>query len=363
MNAAARWGAGAAQVHARKRRAVRGGAGFRARQQLPERIGPAAHVAAHEVGVPALQGRGGTDLLCQHQLRKAWGKAFDLAFQRGKGVAFKSVGHMNVRPEGVLTRWGAAGVEQALLGQQHIGALGHPAPVRREFGGLQLTQGAAQMYGSGQRGAGVAPGQRAGQRVIDLEGPHAGFELPQPGRVALRQRIARQPQKPRQRGIKNDGLILRQFLQVRHRRIQDDLAAQLRQQPRQRARKGLRPAAWKGPAHRVPAHRQHQPEGRGAKVSQWQPGVRRQPAQQCPCLWRAEHGTGQQRGRGQATHTEAGQRDRVRRNMHQRAQGVVQQALPVGDQRAEQGQIRALVNSQPGGGFFQAAVHQHTALF
>ena len=62
-------------------------------------------------------------------------------------------------------------VGQVLLGDEHVGPLGHPAAVDVALGRDQLLEGARRMHGPGPPAGLVRPGDPALDREVDLEGP------------------------------------------------------------------------------------------------------------------------------------------------------------------------------------------------
>src|SRR5579885_1847278 len=73
---------------------------------------------------------------------------------------------MTIRPDGMLACWGARRVEEALLGQQHIGTLCMLAPPDGSLGVGNLRQGTSNMHSSGAQACLRFPGDRAIQRDV-----------------------------------------------------------------------------------------------------------------------------------------------------------------------------------------------------
>ena len=119
---------------------------------------------------------------------------------------------MAVGPQGVASRRRAAGVDQALLGHEHVRPLGVAAAADRGLGRGDLGEGAADVHGTGPAAFLGQPRHRGRERVVDLEHaravpvaaerrPVAPRQLPPADREELaRRHVEEHGPRPRQVG-------------------------------------------------------------------------------------------------------------------------------------------------------------------
>ena len=106
----------------------------------------------------------------EHDVAEPGREPLDLALDRRRHVDRRAVGHVAVRPQRVPARRRAAGVDQALLGDEHEGPLGmaaarrRPPPRRRSRRALP-----PRCTVPARRQASRRPRHRLGERVVELE--------------------------------------------------------------------------------------------------------------------------------------------------------------------------------------------------
>jgi len=106
--------------------------------------------------------------------RKPGAKPFDLAFDRFGHVDVRAVGHVAVRPGGVLAFGRARRVEEALLRQEHEGAIGVVAALHGALARGDLGRGPAYVHGRGAQHVGVGPrdrNRRGAQSTLNTPAP------------------------------------------------------------------------------------------------------------------------------------------------------------------------------------------------
>jgi len=104
-------------------------------------------------------------------IAESGGESLDLGLDARRHVFGRSVGHVAVRPTGVLAGRRPRRIEQALLRQQHKGLLGDLAPTHGGLGVGELLQRSREVYRAGSRAVLRTPGNRGVERPIDLEDP------------------------------------------------------------------------------------------------------------------------------------------------------------------------------------------------
>ena len=130
----------------------------------------AGDVAADVRGVVGLEPRRSGDVAGQDQVLEPGSEALELGFHALGHVHGRAVGDVAVGPQRVLPRRCPARVDEALLGHEHVRALGMPAGRCLRFAGRDLLGRATQVDGAGPATLLVGPRHRPGQRVVHLEG-------------------------------------------------------------------------------------------------------------------------------------------------------------------------------------------------
>src|SRR5579883_3380944 len=187
---------------------------------------------------------------------------------------------MAIRPDGMLACRGACRVEEALLGQQHVGTLCMLAPPDGALGVGNLSQGTTNMYGSSTQACLRFPGDRAIQRDVHFADTWAIAVALKLVLVALRQLGMGNAQQLARGDITEDGMGRGQHLQRLYLHASDDLSSQCVQVGSHRINNALRAAARNGPANSVPQHTQRQTKRRADRRLQREHGVGRDPGYQ-----------------------------------------------------------------------------------
>jgi hypothetical protein len=167
---------------------------------------------------------------------------------------------MAVRPQRVPPRRRAAGVDEALLGDQHEGPLGMAARGDRGLGCGQLGERAAQVHRARPAGGRGRPRHRLGEGVVDLEGAGAIAVAAQGAGVAPGQRVAADRDQPARGHVEEQGPRRGQVTQRAHLEAGADLAPERAQVGGHRVGDGLGAAARHRPAGRVAEREQHERE-------------------------------------------------------------------------------------------------------
>ena len=102
--------------------------------------------------------------------RKPGREALDLVHDGAVRVAGIAVRDVRVGPNRVDVAVRAIGIGEVLLGDEHEGALRHPAAVDLALGCDDLLEGSAAVDGAGAPAGLVGPGHAALDREVDLEG-------------------------------------------------------------------------------------------------------------------------------------------------------------------------------------------------
>ena len=267
---------------------------------------------------------------------------------------------VRVRPEGVPPGGGAAGVEQGVLRGQYVRARVQ-VRLRDRFRGGDVGRVPADVHGGGAGHARILPGHGAGQRVIELLNARAIAVAFQRVPVRGRGAVSQDAQQHGGTAVDQGHAGGRQVAGVRDGHARHDAAAQVLQVGAHGVGQRLRAPTRERPADRVAQQRQHQRHGGRAGRAQRQGAVRGQSGPQGAGLGRAEQRVSQQCSGRQAPQPEVGQGHGVARHARQRAQNVVQQALPVGQQRGHQAHPGRTVAAQGVGGGVQVAFQRHAA--
>jgi hypothetical protein len=227
-------------------------------QNLPEILHAADDIAADAVRVVALISGGSTRMARQDQLAEPRREALHLRFDGGRHIDGRPVRDVAVGPAGLLAGRSAAGIEQALLGQQDEGPLRMVPPPDRRFPGRELLQGAAEMNGTGPRALDCPPGDRPGQGPVDLEHPRTVTVVLQSLPVAPVETVAGHRQQLSRGDIEEYGPGGRQLRQAGDRPGRLDPPAEGLQVAGQR--RGDLPGATLGerPADGMRGHAEHQ---------------------------------------------------------------------------------------------------------
>src|SRR5579864_4817488 len=146
----------------RQRRAVQPPVGTQ--EELPQMHGPAANVAAHQVGIVLLECGRAENVACQNMRPETGGEALDLRFDGIREVGRGTVGDVTISPGRMFSLGRAAGVEQARLGKQDERSAGMVRFPRRYF-----FERAPEMYRTGAAAGVRGPGDRGVERPIELE--------------------------------------------------------------------------------------------------------------------------------------------------------------------------------------------------
>ena len=93
------------QENVRQRRAVQPSVGTQ--EELPEMHGPAADIAAHQVGIVSLECGRAENVACQNMRSEAGSEALDLRFDGIREVGLWSHWGRDNRPKPVCLPWGA----------------------------------------------------------------------------------------------------------------------------------------------------------------------------------------------------------------------------------------------------------------
>ncbi len=250
MDATARGRGGAAQVEAGVRGAI--GAQRGPGEHAGERHGATRDIAATQVRVPGGEVLGVPGPTCEDHVAESRSEALHLVLDSFRAVRRGTRRHVAVGPGGVPSCRCTRGVEEAGLHQKKerlvVRGRGKATVKGVVLGTGHFVEGAAEMHRGGPFAGGCRPGNRLGERVIDLEDARAAGEVGEPCFVGRGERIAGDLAQGMGRGVEQGDVGWRQIAQGADRMFRDDLAAQGAQMSGQGVGERLRAAGENWPA-------------------------------------------------------------------------------------------------------------------
>lgn len=256
---------------------VRGGVGVEARdragEELREVLDAANDVAADEVWVVGLVSGRGSGVGGEDGVAEAGGEAFDLV-QDGLGhVGGGAVGDVAVCPAGVLVVGGAGGIEDALLGDEDEGFVGDAVLPGVAFGGGDFFQGSADVDRAGAAAGFGGPRDGFGESEVEFEDAGAVSVSVEFLAVRCRELIAGDVGESAGGGIEENGLGFGEGGEVFDFVIADDFAAEGAVMFCQGFDDLSGAAFGEGPADVVTGDGEHDSDGGGEGVFEWEDGV------------------------------------------------------------------------------------------
>src|SRR5215210_556668 len=268
VHPAAGWCGRGADVEPLDRSRVRDRAGDGAREELAQVLSTAVYVAAHVVGVAALDLRGPHRRARGDQVLESGREALHLCLDRLGHVAGRAGGQVAICPGRVFARGGAGRVEEARLHEQHERMIWMLAPHHGLLRGGDLVERAADVHCACPNDLGGAPWDRAVECPVELEDARAVAVAAEPPGVPVGQTWAGQPTQLTGGHVEQRGPGVQELVEGLDPVTHLDPAAERAQLGCERVSQPLRTAADHGPANPVRADCENDSEGRAGRAAQ-----------------------------------------------------------------------------------------------
>jgi hypothetical protein len=248
----------------------------------------------------------------------------------------------------VLALRGACRIEEALLAQQYVGAIGVLARVGGLLRGDDVRERTGNVHGSSAPAFLRLPWHRAIKGEVQLE--HAGSvaEAAQETAIPTGQFLARDGQHLTRGEVEHQGPARREIRHLRDGVIHVHLDAEIACGVDQSVGELLHPAAYHRPSVGVADRGEHQPEGRGRPRGQPHHRVGRHPSEQGAGALTAETGAEQSIGGPQSRASEPGERQRMARQARGPEERIAQYR-GIHHERSHQGAVSRLVDAHTTG--------------
>ena len=253
---------------------------------------------------------------------------------------------MTVRPGRVAARGGASWIEQARLDQDQKRTVRMFSPPHVGLAGCQLLDRSADVHGPGPPARFGLPRDRAVQRPVHLEDRRAIAEPPEPTPVPGWQRVAGDARELARGDVEQNRAGRRQVGRRVDRAGGQNLPAERPQLRHQRLGDPLRTSLDDRPPDQVRKHAEEQRDASSGEPRQRQDRMRGHPSHQSAGPLRLEAPGQAERGSGGAN-PEPGQGNRVPGHVCGGRQEVLDELVPLLDQRSERSTPLGTVAPQP----------------
>ncbi len=218
----------------------------------------AVDVAPDKICVPLFEIVRRTARPREDAVAKARRESFDLLLDLFAHINAGAERHVTISPEGMLTSRRARCVEEALLRYENEGPLGMSALRDYPLPGGNFVKRSAEVHRPGAPACISGPGNRSGERVINLENARRVTEPRQAPTIARLHSVAGHTQELPWRHIKQNDARFRQFIEIIGATDDFDSAPEFAKISGQRVRNRLRSTPRQRPAYGVPGHGEHQ---------------------------------------------------------------------------------------------------------
>jgi hypothetical protein len=187
VDTSAGWGGARAEpyvgMRSAKWRETEGGA----REQLAEIVRAATDITTDQAWVSRLHIRALQNVTFEYTIAESRRESLDLCFDSCAHVEGRTVWHMTIGPERVMTPWCSAAVKHALLRKEYKWSLRMPAMGDLTFAMGNFFECSSYVDRSGVPTGLGGPGDRGGESVVDLADSRGMPEIPQSSAISFRQ--------------------------------------------------------------------------------------------------------------------------------------------------------------------------------